>query len=189
VVSVLDSGAAGLGFKSQPRRCRVTVLRKLLHTHRASVHQTAKLVAALLWVAEVTTGLAESNGSLPPGLWLTSTAGWLPRTGIGTGTLRSAIEYGLPFYHHEFITKTAISISLISSHNSFRVLFDNIACVYFTRKIKRLETNVADGTQVTLKLSAEMLYRRSTLREISPSIGHVTLQARASGITTWSWWH
>jgi len=47
-------------------------------------------------VAGVTAGLAESNGSLPPGLWLTSLAGWLPRTGIGSGTLRSAIEYGLP---------------------------------------------------------------------------------------------
>ena len=30
VVSVLDSGAEGPGFKSQPRRCRVTVLGKLL---------------------------------------------------------------------------------------------------------------------------------------------------------------
>jgi len=30
VVSVLDSGAAGPGFKSQSRRCRVTVLGKLL---------------------------------------------------------------------------------------------------------------------------------------------------------------
>ena len=30
VVSVLDSGAEGTGFKSQPRRCRVTVLGKLL---------------------------------------------------------------------------------------------------------------------------------------------------------------
>jgi len=29
VVSVLDSGAEGAGFKSQPRRCRVTVLGKL----------------------------------------------------------------------------------------------------------------------------------------------------------------
>jgi len=29
VVSVLDSGAEGLGFRSQPRRCRVTVLGKL----------------------------------------------------------------------------------------------------------------------------------------------------------------
>ena len=28
VVSVLDSGAEGTGFKSQPRRCRVTVLGK-----------------------------------------------------------------------------------------------------------------------------------------------------------------
>jgi len=33
-----------------------------------SVHQAAKLVAALLSVAGVTAGLAESNGSLPPGL-------------------------------------------------------------------------------------------------------------------------
>jgi len=30
VVSVLDSGAEGPGFKLQPRRCRVTVLGKLL---------------------------------------------------------------------------------------------------------------------------------------------------------------
>ena len=29
VVSMLDSGAEGPGFKSQPRRCRVTVLGKL----------------------------------------------------------------------------------------------------------------------------------------------------------------
>ena len=39
-----------------------------VHTHRASVHQVAKLVAVLLRVAGVTAGLAESNGSLPPGL-------------------------------------------------------------------------------------------------------------------------
>ena len=30
VVSVLDSGEEGPGFESQPRRCRVTVLGKLL---------------------------------------------------------------------------------------------------------------------------------------------------------------
>jgi len=38
-------------------------LRQTVHTHRASVHQAAKLVAALLRVAMVTAGLAESNGS------------------------------------------------------------------------------------------------------------------------------
>ena len=38
--------------------------RKTVHTLRASVNQAAKLVAAFLRVA----GLAESNGSLPPGL-------------------------------------------------------------------------------------------------------------------------
>jgi len=35
--------------------------------HCASVHQAAKLVAALLSVAGVTAGMAESNGSLPSG--------------------------------------------------------------------------------------------------------------------------
>jgi len=59
------------------RRARVQIaaatlsdnsLRQTVHTHRASVHQAAKLVAALLRVAGVTAGLAESNGSLPPGL-------------------------------------------------------------------------------------------------------------------------
>ena len=61
VVSVLDSGAEGPRFKSQPRRCWVRVLGKLF---TPIVHQTAKLVAALLRVARVTAGLAESNGSL-----------------------------------------------------------------------------------------------------------------------------
>ena len=44
------------------------LLRQTVHTHRASVRQAAKLVAALMRVAGVTAGLAESNGSLPPGL-------------------------------------------------------------------------------------------------------------------------
>jgi len=43
-------------------------LRQTAHTHCASVHQAAKLVAALLRVAGVTAGLAESNGNLPLGL-------------------------------------------------------------------------------------------------------------------------
>jgi len=43
-------------------------LRQTICIHRASVHQAAELVAALLRVAMVTASLAESNGSLPPGL-------------------------------------------------------------------------------------------------------------------------
>ena len=59
---MLDSGAVGLGLKSG------NSLRQTVHTHRASVHHAAKLVATLLRVARVTVGLAKSNGSLPPGL-------------------------------------------------------------------------------------------------------------------------
>ena len=43
-------------------------LMQTVHTHYASVYQAAKLVAALLRVAGVTAGLAESNSSLPLGL-------------------------------------------------------------------------------------------------------------------------
>ena len=95
VVSVLDSDAVGPGFKLQPDAVSNS-LRQTVHAYHAFVHQAAKLAAALLTVARVTVGLAESNGSLPPGLWLTSPAGWLPRTGIGSGTLCSVIECGLP---------------------------------------------------------------------------------------------
>jgi len=43
-------------------------LRQTVHTHCATVHQAAKMVAALLRVLGVTAGLAKSNGSLLPGL-------------------------------------------------------------------------------------------------------------------------
>ena len=61
VVSVLDSGTKGHGFKSQTLSGNGP--RQTVHTHRASVHQTAKLVAAFLRVARVNAGLVESNGS------------------------------------------------------------------------------------------------------------------------------
>jgi len=67
VVSVLDSGAEG--------RAEIAVatlsgnsFRQTVHTHCASIHQAAKLATALLRVTGVTVGLAESNGSIPPGL-------------------------------------------------------------------------------------------------------------------------
>jgi len=60
VVSVLDSGAKGPGFKSQPRRCRVTVLGKLF--------APIEIGSSPLKSFRGNAGLAESNGSLPPGL-------------------------------------------------------------------------------------------------------------------------
>jgi len=63
---MLDSGTEGQGFKAATLSSNS--LRQTVHTHCASVHQAAKLVAALLRVARITVGLAESNGSLPLGL-------------------------------------------------------------------------------------------------------------------------
>jgi len=68
VVSELDPGAKGPGFKSQPQSCQVTVLGKLFTPTVPLCHCAAKLVATLLRDAGVTAGLAETNVSLPPGL-------------------------------------------------------------------------------------------------------------------------
>jgi len=68
VVSVLDSSAEGPGVQIAAATLQGNSLRQTVHTHCAPVHQTAKMVAALLRVARVTTGLAESNGSLAMGL-------------------------------------------------------------------------------------------------------------------------
>ena len=97
--SVLDSGAEGPGFKSQPRRCRVgpNSPKQTVHTHCASVHQAAKLVAALLRVAGVTAGPPGGKYWQPTAWFMTEVTCRLPRTGISSGTLRSVIEYWLPF--------------------------------------------------------------------------------------------
>ena len=68
VVSVQESGAEGPWVQIAAATLSGNSLRQTVHTHGASVHQAAKLVAVLLRVARVTAGLAESNGSLPPGL-------------------------------------------------------------------------------------------------------------------------
>ena len=68
MVSVLDSDAVGPGFKSQSRRCLVTVLSQLFTPIVPLFTKQQNMVAALLRVAEVTTGLAESNGCLQSGL-------------------------------------------------------------------------------------------------------------------------
>jgi len=46
-------------------------LRQTVDINRASVHQAAKLVTALLRVARVTAGLVENNGSLPSAGFMT----------------------------------------------------------------------------------------------------------------------
>jgi len=66
VVNVLDSDAEGPGLIAVATLSGNS-LRQTVRTHRASVYQAAKLVAAFIRVARVTVGLAESNGSLPPG--------------------------------------------------------------------------------------------------------------------------
>jgi len=69
------SAAEWLACWTQAQKARVQIaattlsgnsLRQTVHTHCASVHQAVKLIAALLMVAGVSAGLAESIGSLPP---------------------------------------------------------------------------------------------------------------------------
>ena len=80
---------------TQPRRCRV-LSGSGNCSHPSCLCSPSSETGTGLRAGKVTAGLAESNGSLPPGLWLTSSAGWLPTTGINSGTLCSVIEHGLP---------------------------------------------------------------------------------------------
>jgi len=63
-IKPLNTGDIFTGISS-----KAMSMNSLVNDIRASVHQAAKLVAALLRVvAGVNAGLAESNGSLPSGL-------------------------------------------------------------------------------------------------------------------------
>ena len=87
---MLDSGAVGPGFKSQSRNS----LRQTVHTHRASVHQAAKLVAALVRVASVC--MQAWRKVMAAGFMTHVTCRLTVK--ISSGTLRSVLEYGLPFF-------------------------------------------------------------------------------------------
>ena len=66
---MLDSGAVGPLFKIAAAMLLGNSLRQTVHTRHATIHQAAKLVAALsLRVAWVTAGVVVSNDSLAPGL-------------------------------------------------------------------------------------------------------------------------
>ena len=91
VVNEQDLRITGRGFESRPPSCRVQ-LWQVVYTLFSVTKQYNLVPANGRWCSaagEVTVSLVESNGSLPPGLWLRSPAGWLPRTGISSRTIRS----------------------------------------------------------------------------------------------------
>jgi len=74
VVKELDLRSRGHEFDSRPQCSRATTLSKLF-TPFASITKQYKLVAALRGTAEVTAGLAESNGGIYGVIHFTSPAG------------------------------------------------------------------------------------------------------------------
>ena len=118
VVRDTDLRSTGRGFESRPPRCRVQPWASCLHT-RASVTKQYNLVPANgRWCSvavKVTAGLAESTGSLPPGLWLRSPAGWLLRISstdqLRNPTLISSIFYLylIPYLTFAYGLKTKVS--------------------------------------------------------------------------------
>jgi len=83
VVREPDLRSTGRGFGSRPPRCRVQSWASCLHTCASVTKQHNLVPDNWRWCSaagEVTAGLAESNGSLPPGSWFRSPADWLPYT-------------------------------------------------------------------------------------------------------------
>ena len=93
------------------RRARVQIaaatlsgnsLRQTAHTHRASVHQTAKLLAALLRLTVVTAGLAENNGSHTAGFMthVTYRLTAMNRDQLRNPTLGNRVRAAFTFFNH-----------------------------------------------------------------------------------------
>jgi len=82
------------------------------------------------------------------GSWPTSPAGWLPRTGISSGTLRSAIEYGLPlpFYCVDCIEmlKKSLTTALVLSYN-FALYFTLSTSIAVASSYNKSTTNRSNG--------------------------------------------
>jgi len=78
----------------------VVALGKLYLHLCVSVTKQYSLVPAkgmISLAGKVTAGLVESNSSLPPGLWLMSPAGWLPRNRDQLRAQRSSWSFGVIF--------------------------------------------------------------------------------------------
>ena len=92
--------SVGRGFKSCSRQRCVTALGNFFFHLRASVTKQYNLVPAKgRWCSaagEVTAGLAESNGSLPPGGWPTVTCRLTACTPGSAPGPTLGIEYGKP---------------------------------------------------------------------------------------------
>ena len=103
VVRVLDSWSWGRGFDSWLLQYQVNLRLWASYSHpRASVTKQYNLVPARWpWcclAGKVTAGLAESNGSLPPGVWAMamSPVGWLCLWPGSAPDSRLVYEYQLP---------------------------------------------------------------------------------------------
>ena len=91
--------SVGRGFKSCLRQHCVTTLSKLLHLCASVTEQYNLVQAKGQWccaAGEVTAGLAESNGSLPPGEWLTVTCRLTACTPGSAPGPTLGVEYGKP---------------------------------------------------------------------------------------------
>ena len=105
----------GRGFESRPVRFQVTAWASCSHAF-ASVTKQYNLVPAdgrrRSSAGKVTAGLAESNGSLPPGGWLQATCGLTACTPGSAPGPTLGNEYGrtLPFYY--YYTNVALPVAL-----------------------------------------------------------------------------
>ena len=93
----LDLRSVGRGFKSYSRQCCVTTWASCSHLCASVTKQYNLVPAKGRWCSaagEVTAGLAESNGSVPPSGWLTVTCGMTACTPGSALGLTLGIEYG-----------------------------------------------------------------------------------------------
>ena len=109
---------------------------------------------------EITAGLAESNDSLPPGLWLRLPAGRLPRTGISSGTLRS-----FRVWDYLYVIKYYIGLYFLFYHLVHFLCFIKVSFTF--------------NVQSTVTLQAVYSVRRPFIKEAACSL--------AGSGSVWGW--
>jgi len=125
--------SVGRGFKSSRQRCVTTIC---LYLCASVIKQYNLVLAKGRWCSaagEVTAGLAESNGSLPPSGWLRSPAGWLPvhrdqlRAQRSISSMGKPLPLPLPFSVWYDFQRISAKVWL---QNSLKIMC-NCACLFW----------------------------------------------------------
>ena len=157
-----------------------------LHTCASVTKQYNLVPANGRWCSqagEVTVGLVESNDSLPPGLWLRSPAGWLPRTGISSRTLDTRFEYETTLIFKQNPKVGSYGLPQVSTYHLIDWRCAGVSRTWYGKLSWRAKVR-GRRCWVTLEWCSDTAYRRPTGIWIPPSLTSLSSAYQHTGTGT-----